>query len=401
MKLLYLAILFHSTLSLTQAIESRFTLESKNPIEGDSIGIVFIFQNFERSPESIRLPSSIEMRVIGPQESATFQVALSPLANQNQQVVQPFSSISAVYTGSLPNGIVGPVAIESHQSRIIATIQSRSSEFEKGPPEDSHDNRETQRVDPLRELNENPHLWIGGESDLISIYEPTYFDIGASEFLNSKFQVSLKYRLFSPAGALSQRNPWTSNLYFRYTQTSLWDLESVSAPFIDTSYKPGFFYFHTFRDSSGPLKSIEVGVHHESNGRDGPESRSTNYIYAKPIFKWDFGELYLSTGAKIWAYVENDDATNADIARYWGNLDAFFAFGKTGNYQFVATARIGDQWDKGRLQLEFFYPLHKVGFENIPIHLHASYFYGYGESLLRYDKKDPSQFRIGFSLSQY
>ena len=75
----------------------------------------------------------------------------------------------------------------------------------------------------------------------LSAYKPTYFLVGADPS-NSKFQFSFKYQFLGDQGSWAQAHPWVKGFHFVYTQTSFWDLKSVSAPFEDTSYKPDFFY---------------------------------------------------------------------------------------------------------------------------------------------------------------
>ena len=61
-----------------------------------------------------------------------------------------------------------------------------------------------------------------------------YFDIGTRGKTTARFQISAKYRLFSPAA--NRPANWYENFYLGYTQTSLWDLQSDSMPFIDTTF---------------------------------------------------------------------------------------------------------------------------------------------------------------------
>ncbi|PZN31164.1 MAG: phospholipase, partial [Proteobacteria bacterium] len=116
----------------------------------------------------------------------------------------------------------------------------------------------------------------------LSVYEPMYFIVGGDEGFNAKFQISLRFRMFDDQGPLAQRLPWIDDLYLSYSQTSLWDLNELSSPFRDTSYRPRLFYSHDdlLRFDGGRVRlGLEAGFGHESNGRDGAESRSTNMLY--------------------------------------------------------------------------------------------------------------------------
>jgi phospholipase A1 len=92
-------------------------------------------------------------------------------------------------------------------------------------------------------------------------------------------------------------------------------LKSHSQPFEDTSYKPEFFLVSPNIKTPIPGNRgffLQGGFQHESNGRGGDLSRSTNFLYLKPMFifydtKSKFG---LYAAPKVWAYVANADDTN-------------------------------------------------------------------------------------------
>src|SRR5690606_29016214 len=123
----------------------------------------------------------------------------------------------------------------------------------------------------------------------ISPYEPVYFDLGNEGGRNARFQVSLKYRLFTPD---DPANPsLVDSLYLGYTQTSLWDLSSDSLPFVDTSFKPSLFWRRdeVWRAADNMYLGLATGVEHESNGKSGDESRSLNFAYIQPEFNYRLG----------------------------------------------------------------------------------------------------------------
>jgi outer membrane phospholipase A len=107
----------------------------------------------------------------------------------------------------------------------------------------------------------------------LSIYEPIYFLLGVDPGLEeSKFQLSFKYRLFNPGGWMAARAAWLSGFHLGYTQRSVWDLESTSEPFDDTSYMPELFYLLPKIDLNTARVSafgIQGGFQHESNGKGG------------------------------------------------------------------------------------------------------------------------------------
>lgn len=125
----------------------------------------------------------------------------------------------------------------------------------------------------------------------LTFNEPMYFVAGNSGGnSNAKFQLSFKYRIFQPDDPRS--HGLIDNLYFAYTQFSLWDLQSPSAPFRDTNYRPSLYYFlPDLGIQNGILSRMAVatGLEHESNGRDGAQSRSINMAFVRPTFS--FGNL--------------------------------------------------------------------------------------------------------------
>jgi phospholipase A1/A2 len=233
----------------------------------------------------------------------------------------------------------------------------------------------------------------------LSPYEPMYFLFGGRGDNTARFQLSFKYRLLDERGALARILPGIGGIHFGFTQTSLWDIGSNSAPFRDTSYRPSLFYYNPQVIASGGgrfLMGLETGFEHESNGRDGGDSRSINIAYVKPSWRWFINdEHYFSIAPKIYAYTEKDD--NPDIDRYRGNVDLNLRFGKRDGWLFATTLRKG-RGPYESVQLDASYPIRQPFFANAGGYLHFQYFNGYGETLLDYNVRRQSQFRIGFSI---
>ena len=238
-----------------------------------------------------------------------------------------------------------------------------------------------------------------------SAHEPIYFLAGPSE-PEAKFQISLKYQLFNPEGTLVRQHPWLSDLYLAYSQTSFWDLgESNSSPFFDSSYRPEALYQVESPGATWLGQSrfdFQAGVRHESNGRSGLESRSLNIAYLRPIFTWgDDGthgsrDFFIAVAPRLWAYAGDLD-DNEDIYQYRGYGDLKVIVGWRGGLQLSAMARIGNDFDRGALQLDLTYPLRALSSKNVDLYLDAQLFTGYGESLLEYDQSE-TNFRIGVAL---
>jgi len=235
----------------------------------------------------------------------------------------------------------------------------------------------------------------------VSVYEPIYFLVGGDGGLNAKFQISLRYRLFDDRGRLARRLPWIDDLYLSFSQTSLWDLGDFSKPFRDSSYRPRLFFsnYELGKLLDGRLRlGVEAGVGHESNGKDGEDSRSFNMLYARPTLTLgDPQGLRLYVAPLIHNYVA--DGENPDLKDYRGYVDWLLGVGSKGGLDFWATVRKGKRSDFGSLELSASYPLSKLSGGDLTGWLMLQYFGGYGESLLDYSRKLDAQLRLGIAIA--
>ena len=146
----------------------------------------------------------------------------------------------------------------------------------------------------------------------------------------------------------------------------------------------------------GAAFGIQTGFQHESNGRDGLESRSTNHLYIKPIIAfglWD--DYHLKFAPKVWAYGRNDDDTNGDLDDYRGYFELETKIGSPESFMLGSYFRSADEGSS--YQLDLSYPLNKLFGGSIDMYIHAQYFNGYAETLLDYNQKDDA-FRLGMSI---
>lgn len=231
----------------------------------------------------------------------------------------------------------------------------------------------------------------------ISEYKPVYFDIGTRGQTTARFQISAKYRLFSPSG--NRPATWGENFYLGYTQTSLWDLQGDSMPFIDTTFNPSLFWLsdNMWQSESQSWRlGLNTGVEHNSNGKAGDDSRSVNDAYIQPQFNYRFdGGSTLTFAPKVKAYF-GVASENSDYADYAGRVDWNLRWAQDNGAVVSAMYRQGDQ-RRRTTQLDFAWPLQRTWL-NMNGYLHLQYFNGYGETLLGYNQRNESQFRIGLSL---
>jgi outer membrane phospholipase A len=234
----------------------------------------------------------------------------------------------------------------------------------------------------------------------LQTYEPMYIVAGRREGLSTaKFQLSLKYRLFDERGPIGAFAPPLAKVYLGYTQTSIWNLTGDSKPFTDTSYKPNLFYFDpaTWTSPDGRQSlGLETGLQHESNGRGGDESRSLNIAYAKPIWRQFLDDRhYVLMAPKIWAYLDKEE--NSDIQTYRGYFNLNLQVGRVDGLKLSAYYSKGTS-TMGAVQLDLSYPIRQPFFADAGGYLYFQYFNGYGESLLDYNVKGPTQYRFGLAI---
>ncbi len=232
----------------------------------------------------------------------------------------------------------------------------------------------------------------------IGFHEPMFFLVGGSDPVSARFQFSFRYRIFDDLGVLAETLPVARGLYFGFTQTSLWDLQSDSKPFRDSSFRPSLFYRWMLSDPQdrGSL-ALSGGYEHESNGREGEVSRSIDTLFLRAELRYMLpdGRTYVGVAPKWWSYLDKSD--NPDIARFRGYGELGLRLGRDDGLMLSSLVRRGTAGKIGT-QLDLSYPLRRSVFSGVGAFAHLQYFRGYGETLLDYDERQGSQFRIGVSL---
>ncbi|WP_281664873.1 phospholipase A [Paraburkholderia fungorum] len=234
----------------------------------------------------------------------------------------------------------------------------------------------------------------------LSYYEPMYFAVGHNGDTNARLQLSFKYRILMPDDLRSKA--LRDNLYFAYTQTSIWDLSADSRPFRDTTYSPQLFYYVPDTGWRSPFftrMGFAAGFAHESNGKAGSDSRSINMPFIRPT--WEFGNLegkHLTVSPKIYYYLGTSN--NPDIADYRGYVDLLVKYGSADGWQLATTLRKGTKHWYGSIDSQFTYPLAKLLGSAWGGYIWVGYFNGYGEDLLDYNNRQHWMARIGYSISR-
>ena len=238
-------------------------------------------------------------------------------------------------------------------------------------------------------------------SDLgLSPHEPIYFSAGSKGGLNARFQLSFKFRPIGPSDDRIAGDRFWEDVYVAFTQTSLWDLHSLSKPFTDSSYRPSAFYhrYDTGVELLGARLGYAAGFEHESNGKGGADSRSINILFARPTLRWgDADSWQFVASPKLYWYLDKEE--NDDIQRFRGYGDFLFALEHPRSLKLAAMLRAGTS-GHGSILVDATYPFAKIN-DLVPLgfvhgYLHLQFFDGWGESLLHYDERAETQFRVGF-----
>lgn len=229
-------------------------------------------------------------------------------------------------------------------------------------------------------------------------HEPMYFLIGGRDPVSARFQFSFRYRIFDEQGVVAENIPVASGLYFGFTQTSLWDLQSESKPFRDSSFRPSLFYRFALDDPDkrGSL-ALSGGYEHESNGKEDMPSRSIDTLFVRADARLRLSEsgTYLGVVPKAWTYLDRED--NPDIARYRGHAELGLRLGRDDGWLLSTLIRRGTEGKMGT-QYDLSYPIRRSVFSGVGAFVHLQAFKGYGETLLEYDENKEAQYRIGVSL---
>ena len=204
-------------------------------------------------------------------------------------------------------------------------------------------------------------------------YAKTIPDDGRKS-VETKFQISLAKPLFYDVFGLRE------SLVAAYTQTSWWQITKTSAPFRETNYQPEIFLNFAspkYLEQIG-VKNLKFGLLHESNGRDGSNSRSWNRAYVQGDLV--YGNLTISPRAWI---VVGDKGDNKDILKYIGHGDVRLSY-NLNDHIFSLMLRNNlhfDKTNKGAAELSYMFPIFSTG-----VYGYLQYFTGYGESLIDYDR---------------
>lgn len=201
---------------------------------------------------------------------------------------------------------------------------------------------------------------------------------------NVKFQLSISQKL------TRSRLPFDTYLFIQFTQKTIWNIFQESLPMHDLNFNPGIGIGHLIIRKNQFVGKSYLMLEHESNGKDGKNSRSWNKV--------TLGATYHVTKnveihGKIWVPIV-DGENNKDILLYNGLAQTAVCY-QTDNQRLKAclVTTYRKKWWRMNTQWELSYKIN----HNENQYLFLQYYNGYGEYLLDYDKFQ-SIVRIGFVI---
>ena len=217
-----------------------------------------------------------------------------------------------------------------------------------------------------------------------------------------KFQLSLKSEFFSNIPLIRDLPYVTSSrLWGAYTQQSYWQIFNAPAsrPLRENNYEPELILSLGFNNVvNGEKKDyiprlVNLGLVHQSNGRDNPLSRSWNRLYLEGGF--ELTDRISLLVRPWWRLPESDkEDDNPDIEKFMGYGDMTVRW-ETESRKTAVSVLLRNNLrsdNKGFMQVD----LQQRVFNNPYLKFHVMASTGYGETLLDYNH---SQNVLGFGIS--
>jgi phospholipase A1 len=207
-----------------------------------------------------------------------------------------------------------------------------------------------------------------------------------------KFQYSAKSEIgnFREMNLLGFRD---FRMWAAFTQQSYWQLfnDARSSPFRETNYEPELIGTLGTGRAQG-WRMLNVGLSHQSNGRDNYASRSWNRVYLQG--GWEWGDYFLL--ARGWWRIPESAGSddNPDIAQYLGRAEVEAHWSPDSDDEVILLARsnLSAGQPRGYLQLDWSTPVSFLHLSRLSLQLAT----GYGSSLIDYNH---AQTTFGFGLT--
>ena len=230
------------------------------------------------------------------------------------------------------------------------------------------------------------------DSHYFGLYKDNYFVFGTSvgprpttQNTNVKFQISIAQRL------TRSTLPLKSYLFLFYSQKCFWNVLEKSMPMTDLNFNPGIGLSKNLFVKNRYIGKASLILEHESNGRDGIESRSWNKISLAASVMID--PTFVVHG-KFWIPII-DGQNNRDILDYCGIYQMGSSFKLPNNRFGISVTLIKRRgW---KLNYNTIVELNYRIFRRDNQYLFMQYYNGYGEGLLAY-KEFHSSLRVGLVI---
>ncbi|HWA26570.1 MAG TPA: phospholipase A [Lacunisphaera sp.] len=361
---------------------------------GSEISVDLLWLNTGAEPRSVRPPAELDAILRQPQSARP--VRLREAKTSSRIVTLERGGFARrTYTVRLPAGSRGPsvLAIDAPFAAEALLDIAPSFDAALAPPAETSG----PAAPGLRPVAGRLHRTV---LENFGFHEPIYFLYGADE-PGAKFQLSFRYRLAGQSSSPVASEPAGRGLYVAYTQRSLWNIKEPSSPFYDTSYMPELMFESLApespdRDRLVNFLGYQAGYRHESNGKDGDDSRSLDIAYLRSGLLIGHPDGWRALVVpRVFAYLSTSTA-NDDIDDYRGFGELLVGFGRNDGIQINVTGMIGRDWDKGSVQVDVTQPI-KIPAVHFDTFLHLQFFDGYGECLRDYNRRS-STWRAGISL---
>jgi len=301
------------------------------------------------------------------------------------------------------NGYAGEPLVQDDRAKTLQQAETVSEPPDMNNPENTLPTAK-QQASPQSE-------YFGKKTDRpVSAHKVNYFSVNhwpGNENAQLKYQISMKFRVLEPNLYVLKYNLFPA--YFSYTQMSLWNISQQSGPVEESNYNPEFFLDYPVNTAiSGrfKLRNLVIGLlEHESNGLDDVQSRSWNRQYILIKFGFESREKLAVTNSflsdkallyvKLWhasgyssqdAYLQSIGSSSTFLD-YMGrgelgvSVRNFLWRGSLRDHQLDMRTPIFRDKSKDSYEIEFRQQLPYMNFA-----LYLQYWYGYGETLLRFDQ---------------
>ncbi len=189
-----------------------------------------------------------------------------------------------------------------------------------------------------------------------------------------KFQISIAQRL------TKSTLPWNTYLFLTYSQKCMWNIFEESLPMRDFNFNPGIGLGKLLIVKDRLIGKMMLMVEHESNGRDGEDSRSWNKISLSASI---FVDPQFMVHGKVWIPII-DGQNNKDILKYSGIYQTGIQVTSKDKRFGMAITLVKRQGFN--LNFNTIIELNYKLFKKDNQYLFLQYYNGYGENLLDYNK---------------